>query len=213
MLYTLGEIKMLVIGITGGTGCGKTTLLKELEAAGGCAIDCDALYHELLKTSKEMLSEIGNEFPGAIAGGELNRKALGKIVFEDEESLLRLNSITHRYVGLKVESILKKAKQEGKRLAGIDAIALIESGISERCAVTVGVIAERERRIARIMGREGISREYAALRADAQKNDDYFRRSCDYILENNFDTEAEFRIECRKLLSIILKGEGENEYL
>ena len=194
---------MLVIGITGGTGCGKTTLLRELEAEGGCAIDCDALYHELLKCSNEMISEIGKEFPGVLYCGSLDRKALGKIVFEDKAALLRLNSITHKYVGRKVESILEKAELEGKSIAGIDAIALIESGISKKCDVTVGIIAQRERRIARIMAREGLTREYAVLRVDAQKNDDYFRQNCDYILENNFDTEDEFRIECRKLLNII----------
>ncbi len=197
---------MLVIGITGGTGCGKTTFLRELEAAGGCAIDCDALYHELLQSSKEMISEIGKEFPGAMAGGVLDRKALGKIVFEDKEALLRLNSITHKYVALKVEQILKKAEEEGKGIAGIDAIALIESGISERCGVTVGVIAPVELRIKRIMEREGIDREYAILRIAAQKDNSYFEKNCDYILENSFDSEDEFRKECRNLLKIIINN-------
>ena len=88
----------LVIGITGGTGCGKTTLLRAIAVKGGLVLDCDAIYHELLKTDRDMLSAIEARFPGVIEDGALNRKKLGAIVFSDEEALLDLNRITHAAV-------------------------------------------------------------------------------------------------------------------
>ena len=73
----------MIIGITGGTGCGKTTLLKAIEARGGLVLDCDAIYHELLRSDKEMLAAIDVRFPGVIEDGALNRKKLGAIVFTE----------------------------------------------------------------------------------------------------------------------------------
>jgi len=195
---------MLVIGITGGTGAGKTTVLSEIDRMGGCTIDCDALYHELLKSSAEMRLEIDGEFPGVIRDGILDRKALGRIVFNDAKALGRLNEITHKYVAREVEKILAEARCEGKTLAGIDAIALIESGLSKMCDVIIGVIAPVEHRVRRLMEREGISREYALLRISAQKDDAFFKRNCDYVLENDYATEEEFRRRCRELLEAIL---------
>lgn len=195
---------MLVIGITGGTGAGKSTLLSELENMGACAIDCDRLYHELTLDSREMLREIECEFCGVVKEECLDRKALGKIVFGNVEALSRLNEITHKYVNMEVEKRLTDAEKEGKTLAAVDAIALIESSLSEKCDVVVGVISKPENRIARIMAREGISEEYARLRVFAQKPDEFFIENCDFLLENNFETEEEFRKECRNLIKTII---------
>ena len=89
---------MKVLGITGGSGCGKTTLLQAAEELGFRCIDCDALYHELLRSNSAMLAELKAQFPTAFSSEELDRKALGNIVFQDEAQLQVLNSITHRYV-------------------------------------------------------------------------------------------------------------------
>lgn len=204
---------MLIIGITGGTGGGKTTLLRQLEAKGACTIDCDGLYHELAASSKEMLSDIEGEFSGVVKEGKLDRKALGKIVFGDEDALKRLNSITHKFVLREVEKLIGEAEKAGKTLAGIDAIALIESGIAKKCDVVVGVLSKPETRIARIMEREGISKEYAKMRIEAQKKDEFFIQNCDYILRNDFNTEDEFISECGKLIEIIIEKSGKNEHI
>ena len=90
----------MIIGITGGTGCGKTTLLEEIRKLGGTVLDCDAIYHQLLKTDNAMLSAIDARFPGVVEEGILNRKKLGAIVFSDEQALLDLNKITHLYNGI-----------------------------------------------------------------------------------------------------------------
>ena len=173
----------MIIGITGGTGSGKTTLLNHIRDAGGVILDCDAIYHELLKTDRAMLSAIEARFPGTVEEGQLDRKKLGSIVFSDENALLDLNRITHAAVKAEVLRRL----EEKPRLAAIDAIGLFEGGLAELCDVTVAVTAPAELRIRRLMARDGISEEYARSRIDAQHDDDWFRSRCDRVLENSGD--------------------------
>ncbi len=194
---------LTILGITGGTGCGKTTALRTLEELGALIIDCDAVYHGLLIENKEMLAEIDSAFPGVVTGGVLDRKALGAVVFSDTEALARLNGITHSYVGREIDRLLESWAMSGGRLAAIDAIELFGGNLARRCKATFAVLADRDKRIERIMARDGITREYAALRVDAQKPDSYFEEKCDYILKNN-STEEEFREKCRsKFLEVI----------
>ena len=194
---------LTILGITGGTGCGKTTALRTLEELGALIIDCDAVYHGLLMENKEMLAEIDSAFPGVVTGGVLDRKALGAVVFSDTEALARLNGITHSYVGREIDRLLESWALSGGRLAAIDAIELFGGNLARRCKATFAVLADRDKRIERIMARDGITREYAALRVDAQKPDSYFEEKCDYILKNN-STEEEFREKCRsKFLEVI----------
>lgn len=194
---------LTILGITGGTGCGKTTALRTLEELGALIIDCDAVYHGLLIENKEMLAEIDSAFPGVVIDGVLDRKALGAVVFSNTEALARLNGITHSYVGREIDRLLESWAMSGGRLAAIDAIELFGGNLARRCKATFAVLADRDKRIERIMARDGITREYAALRVDAQKPDSYFEEKCDYILKNN-STEEEFREKCRsKFLEVI----------
>lgn len=181
----------MIIGITGGTGCGKTTALRAIEALGGTVIDCDAVYHRLLETDRALLEAIAIRFPGTVENGILQRKLLGKQVFSDEQALLDLNAITHSAVKAEV---LRRLTPRPK-LAAIDAIALFEGGLAPLCDVTVAITAPEEARISRLIAREGISREYAASRIAAQKSNAYFSELCDHTLENA-TTEADFYANC-----------------
>lgn len=192
-----------VIGITGGTGSGKTTALQVLADMGALILDCDAIYHQLLQTDTDMLSQIESAFPGVVSGGVLDRKALGAVVFSDEQALLRLNAITHRCVDREVQRRLEDFALTGGRIAAIDAIELFAGNQARRCQKTLAVLAKPEIRAERIMRRDGISREYAMLRIQAQRPDSYFEERCDYILRNDAGP-AEFAAECRKLFKEIL---------
>lgn len=194
----------MIFGITGGTGCGKTTALQAIGDLGGIIIDCDAVYHILLQTDKKMLSAIEARFPGTVIDGKLDRKKLGPIVFSDEQALLDLNAITHKAVKEKVIHILGTNKE----LAAIDAIELFDGGLSELCDVTVAITAPEADRIERLLARDGISYEHAALRIRAQKPESYFRENCDYVLENN-GTQAEFQEKCLAFFreQIIMKAD------
>lgn len=185
----------MIIGITGGTGCGKTTLLNVLARQGGLILDCDAIYHQLLTTDQEMLTAIDARFPGTVENGVLQRKKLGTIVFSDKNALLNLNRITHNAVKAEV---LRRLETRPK-LAAIDAIALHEGGLAELCDITVAVIAPEEIRVRRLMARDGISEEYARSRIAAQHNDDWFRDKCDCVLENS-GTEIQFYDKCLAFL-------------
>ena len=185
----------MIIGMTGGTGCGKTTLLEAIAERGGLILDCDAIYHELLATDKPLLDSIEIRFPGTVEGGVLQRKKLGSIVFSDPNALLDLNKITHNAV--KVEVQRRLASQSG--LAAIDAIALFEGGLSELCDVTVAVTAPVETRVKRLMARDAISEEYARSRIAAQHPEEWFRQRCDYVLEN-MDTKVQFHDKCLAFL-------------
>ena len=194
---------MKIIGITGGTGCGKTTALNELERRGALLIDCDAVYHRMLETDRPMLDEIEKYFPGAVIDGKLDRKALGAVVFTDEEALRDLNIITHRHINLEIRRILREHAMNGGTLAAIDAIELFSSGLAKRCTATIGAIADREVRIDRIMRRDGISREYAMMRVNAQRPNEYFIQKCSHVLENN-GSQEEFIEKCRKTFEEVL---------
>lgn len=188
----------MILGITGGTGCGKTTLLQAMEDAGALVLDCDAIYHELLKTDPGLLDAISRRFPGTVEGGILQRKKLGGIVFADPQALEDLNRITHSAVKAEVERRL--ASWEGH--AAIDAIALLEGGLAELCQVTVAVTAPVEARVQRLMARDNIPEEYARSRIAAQHEEEWFRQRCDHVLVNDGDMDA-FATKCLAFLSKI----------
>ena len=192
----------MIIGITGGTGSGKTTFLKVVEEMGGLALDCDAIYHELLKTDKALLAAIEARFPGVVSEGELDRKALGNLVFSDEKALRDLNEITHGAVKKEVLSRLQNAPS----LVAIDAIGLFESGMDALCDTTVAIIAPIKKQIERICQRDGVSFEYAKKRIFAQKQPKTYASLCQHQLHND-KTEEAFREKCLAFLrrQIIMK--------
>lgn len=188
----------MIVGITGGSGSGKTTLLDCFAQAGAMVLDCDAIYHRLLREDPALLHAIEARFPGTVKNGVLDRKKLGNLVFSEEKSLSDLNKITHSAVKAEVLRLLETAPEH----TAIDAIGLFEGGLGELCQVTVAVIAPEEDRIRRLIKRDGISREYALARIQAQHPDSWFREKCTYCLENR-GTISEFRSQCLAFLQEI----------
>ena len=185
----------MILGITGGSGCGKTTLLNCIRDQGGLVLDCDEIYHQLLATDAGLLAAIEARFPGTVESGILDRKKLGAIVFADEQALLDLNKITHAAV--KREVLCKLSIQPA--LAAIDAIGLFEGKLAELCDVTVAVTAPAEDRVARLMKRDNIPEEYARARIAAQHDEGWFREKCDHVLVNDGDL-GEFETKCLAFL-------------
>ena len=188
----------LVIGITGGSGCGKTTLLNLIRDRGGLVLDCDAIYHRLLKEDAALVNAISARFPGTVEDGILNRKKLGAIVFSDEQALADLNRITHTAVR---QEVLRQLEAK-PALAAIDAIGLFEGELAPLCHVTVAVTAPEEDRVRRLMARDGISEEYARSRIAAQHSESWFREKCGCTLCNDSTLDA-FATKCLAFLQTL----------
>ena len=198
---------MTIIGITGGSGAGKTSALRALSALGALVIDCDAVYHELLLSSTEMLTELDGSFDGVVVDGRLDRTKLGEIVFSDPKALKKLSEIARRYVGDEVKERLAEWEKADGKAAAIDAIGLVEGNLKELCAFLVAITAPEETRLDRIIARDGITREQAKRRISAQRSDSYFVENCDYTIENAYATAAEFEEKCREFFAEKLGGE------
>lgn len=191
----------LIVGLTGGTGAGKTSALAALEDLGGTVLDCDAVYHQMLRTDPALREAITAAFgPVFCPDGSLDRQKLGTLVFSDHAALDRLNAIVYEYLP---PELLRRA--QGHTLVGLDAISLMESGLGRLCACTVAVLAPAEDRVRRIMARDGISEDYARLRISAQQPDAFYRERCSHILENNCATPAQFREQARIFFRSMLR--------
>ncbi len=200
---------MIILGITGPTGAGKTTALKEVEKLGGAVIDCDAVYHEMLESNTALQSELEREFgPLRDDQGRIDRKKLGEIVFHDRERLERLNAIAQGAVVERTRALIEAYREQGRGLVAVDAIALLESPLIELCQLTVAVLAPQEVRVRRIMAREGVPEDYAWARVKAQRPDEFFIRRCGYTLVNDCAGPAEFGGKARALLLKILEKES-----
>ena len=196
---------MIVIGITGPTGAGKTTVLNVLRELGGAVADCDGVYHELLSTSVPLREELAARFgPGIFdENGHLRRKELGAIVFGDPDALADLNAITHRHIVSELERRIAQAEGEGRPAIALDAVALLESGAGTLCGTTIAVTAPEELRVGRIMAREGIGEDYARARVKAQKPSAWFEERCAHTLRNDGE-KASLEEQARELFKSIL---------
>ena len=194
-----------LIGITGGSGGGKTTALRVLERKGALILDCDEIYHELTVSSEAMRRELTARFGEVYDGTVLNRKKLGGIVFGDPAALEDLNAITHKYVASALNARLTDFARNGGTLAAIDAIELLSIPHAKRTLMNVAVTAPVEARVQRLMLREGISEAYARQRIAAQKSDEYFAANCDAVLHNG-GTKEEFEQKCFDYFTEVLKN-------
>lgn len=201
---------MLIIGITGGSGSGKSTVSKLFCSLGAHTIDADNVYHKLLNESEAMMRELKKRFPGAVnEAGKLNRKELAEIVFSDKDALSDLNSIAHKFVIEETEREMSNLYEQNAQYLCIDAIALFESNLHSICDVTIGVIAPRSTRISRITERDGIDTMSACARINAQPDDSFYMDKCDYIIINDGDLKATEN-EVNNIFNLITKGPEKN---
>ena len=196
---------MKIIGLTGGSGTGKGTVAARMRELGAGWVDADAVYRALCATNREMLAALDAAFGGVTdETGALDRPKLAQIVFSDPEKLAKLNKITIPYI--RAASLEKMQAQADCPIVLYDAPTLFEAGVDELCAQTVGVLADLETRVQRVMARDGISDEAARARILAQPDDSFYRARCDYIIENNGDLAALWR-DTDALYTILSKGE------
>jgi tRNA threonylcarbamoyl adenosine modification protein (Sua5/YciO/YrdC/YwlC family)/dephospho-CoA kinase len=176
-----------VIGITGGSGSGKSVVMERLKERGAAVIRADEVYHRLILSDEGMLAELRERFPKAfLQSGTFDRAAMRGIAFSDTEALADLNRITHPHVIKEVRREMAQAylKDSAAPIA-IEAIALIGSGLDALCSFKIALTAPFLTRVERIMARDGLESEDVMKRLRNQKNDEYYSEKCDMTIDNN----------------------------
>ncbi len=179
------EISIPVIGLTGQTGAGKSTVSKLLEKHGICNIDADLLSREAVENPEVIAALAENFGADIIVNGKLDRRELARRAFSDPEKQKKLNAIVHPEVTRLALEEIHKAEKQGAKAALVDAALLFESDLTAICSFTVSVVADKETRLERIIMRDSISREDALIRMNAQKSEEYYTENADIIIRNN----------------------------
>ena len=192
---------MKVYGLTGKTGAGKSTVAEKLEKMGFCVIDGDKIARSITEKGKPAISILANEFGCDIIedDGSLNRKLLASRAFKDRESTAKLNAITHPIIKTEFEKELRKAEEEGFSFAVIDAAALLESSCKDLCEKIIVVTAPEKIRLSRVLLRDGITKEQALIRINAQFPDEYYNEKADILIRNYPPYEKEIELKLKEL--------------
>lgn len=180
---------MKVIGLTGGSGAGKGYVCDIFASFGVSSLNTDRVSRTVCMPGTPCLEELKQRFGRRIidCDGTLNRALLADIVFSEghEFDLSDLNRITHRYILQYCRGWIKEQKKNNAAAVIIDAPQLYESGFDGECDVVIAVVASKEKRIERIIRRDGISHNNAVKRISAQHDNTFFLEHADYIIQND----------------------------
>jgi dephospho-CoA kinase len=187
--YKVGE-KMLVVGLTGSIGTGKSTVSNVLKTKNINIIDADKISREILNNTTA-LNEIFDYFGDEVKNpdGTLNRKKLGNIVFNDDVKLIKLNSITHPKIKENINNKLLEYKENKEKIVIVDAPLLIEAKFYDLVDKILLIVCDEEVQINRIVKRDNCSKEDAILRIKSQMSQEDKKNYADYIIDNSYDLE------------------------
>lgn len=179
--------KYRIIGLTGQSGAGKSTVAEFIKGDGICVINADLLVARLYNSGSVCIKSLSSAFGAEIINcdGSLNRTVLAQKAFSSKENTELLNSIVHPFVIYEFLREIKAAAFGGAELVVFDAPQLFECNADMICDVIISVTADLQTRIERICRRDKISREQALQRVNAQYDEDFFRKNADYIINNN----------------------------
>lgn len=179
-----------VIGLTGQSGAGKTTVSKAFQQSVFAVINCDMVAREVTAAGSKCCEKLSELFPECFSDDlVLDRRKMAEIVFSDKEKLEKLNQTIYPFINDMIKDKLNEAKKLSEFVL-LDAPTLFEAGADKLCDVIVSVIADEETRLKRIILRDGISEELARKRFDSQHTAEFFRQRSDYVIENNGDLSA-----------------------
>lgn len=179
---------MLVVGLTGSIGMGKTTTAEMFRRAGAPVHDSDAAVHELYATSA--VAPIATEFPGAIVNNVVDRQILAKAVLSDPAALRRLEGIVHPLVSMHRETFLQNARNAGCQFAIADIPLLFETGADRLVDIIVVVTASSSVQKERVMARPGMTNEKFHAILSRQTPDSEKRRKAHWLIDTSFGYEA-----------------------
>ncbi len=184
-------MKNIVLGLTGQTGAGKSTLCRYLQQKGCTVIDADQVARNVVEKGSACIADIVLEFgvEYLTMDGNLNRRKLGESVFTDKAKLKKLNDIMFPYIINNIKEKIAEAKDASEGIIILDAPTLFESGCDKFCDKVISVIASQDVRCHRIIERDGLSEEEAMHRITAQHSDSFYTERSWMVLQNNSDVD------------------------
>ena len=178
----------MIIGITGSSGAGKSTICEILKKEYNVKIiNADKIAKRLSNKGTNYINDIIKTFGNDIVDeqGELKRKKLGQIIYNNPEKRKKLNKCTFKYIKKEIEEEIERTKEYVTII--IDAPLLFECGLEKLCDKVIGVVSKRNLQIERIVARDNIDYQEAESRLNAQEDNEFYIKRCDVIIENNND--------------------------
>ena len=183
---------VMVVGLTGQTGAGKSTVSRVFAANGFAVINADMIARKVVEKGSKCLDEIADFFGSDVISEDstLDRKALAAIVFSDKAKLETLNTIIYPYITGEILRRIRECSDNGEKLILLDAPTLFESRADDFCEIIISVLADADIRKARIISRDGLTPEQAQRRMNSQLDEAFFESHSDYIIHNNGQLET-----------------------
>ncbi|MDP4119826.1 MAG: dephospho-CoA kinase [Bacillota bacterium] len=180
-----------IIGLTGTSGAGKSTVAALMADYGCAVIDADKLSRQALASGSHLIPFVKAAFGNNVlnSDGSINRKELASLAFSSQENAKKLNEIVHPWVIYKTLEIIKWYREKQYELIVLDAPLLFESSIDAICDYVVVVTAAKDVRVERIIKRDQITEDEALLRINAQQNDSFYRRKSDFTILGDSDSD------------------------
>ncbi|MFR0597260.1 dephospho-CoA kinase [Limosilactobacillus mucosae] len=177
----------LVIGLTGGIASGKSTISSILKAVGWPVIDADLIARQIVMPGSKGLEQIVNRFGPQMlnSDGTLDRKKLGKTVFDDSKKLSDLDKIEHPLIQEAIDSQLDEFKKQHLPVVVLDVPLLFETGMDEECDLTVLAVVDQATQLKRLMKRDQISKMDAVKKISSQMSLKEKMQRADVIIDNN----------------------------
>lgn len=205
---------MIVIGLTGGMGSGKSTVAAMLREKGAQVIEADQVGHEVYRPDSEGFREVVEAFGQGVVGpdGAIDRSRLARIAFSDVEALRRLNAITHPRIKAALAQRLEELRRAGTTVAVVEAALLIEAGWAELVDQVWLTVVSEELAVERVMAGSGLSRPQVEARLRAQLGDEERRKYAQVVIDNSGILEELWR-RVDELWSLLTAGDGDPQPL
>lgn len=180
---------VMIVGLTGQTGAGKTTVCRVFEDNGFAIINADLVSRDVMQAGSPCLEELCDYFGEEILlpDGTLDRRFLANIVFNNKSKLEILNSVTYPYITAEILNRIEDYSRSDHKLILLDAPTLFESRADDFCELIISVVSHEDLRLERIISRDNISREAAQSRINSQLKEEFFWENSDFIIKNNGD--------------------------
>lgn len=204
---------IIKVGLTGGIGCGKSTISTMLKEEGIPIIDADKISRQILISHPKILNEIRSVFGDKYFDDDGNflRRKMGELIFSNENKRKKYEGIIMPYIVKDIFLEIKKYNNLGMELCIIDAPTLIENNLHKNMDVVIVIVIEEEIQITRVMARDEFSRDEAILRINNQMSTKEKIKVADYVIDNGGDFEYT-KFQVQEILNEIRKIRGRNDW-